>query len=236
MEKKFNVEIVSFKKIDKIEDAWSSDDYRALLLMMDMDEEDVASIQPNELKEMCLMSLNDLEHHAAAKLLLTYVFQDAITEGKIDQICHVMADDKLWEEFADPAYHKRLFDAYGLLREAYNGIFPHPTGVQFHIKITSKGKEAFELFDDSLYPALVRLLASGLGEDAILHRLYDEQISGKKFTEAESIVWILKERSRSDLEREYEIVSSELWFGELADVDSFEAETHADAGDEEEGA
>ena len=236
MEKKFNVEIVSFKKIDKIENAWSSDDYRALLLMMGMDEEDVASIQPHELKEMCLMSLNDLEHHEAAKFLLTYIFQDAITEGKIDQICHGMAEDKLWEEFSDPAYHKRLFDAYSLLREAYNGIFSHPTGVQFHIKIRSKSKEAFALFDDSLYPALVRLLASGMDENTTLSRLYDEQLCGKQFTEAESIVWVLQETSRSDFEREYEIVSSELWFGELADADSFEADTHADTGDEEEGA
>jgi len=236
MEKKFNVEIVSFNKIDKIENAWSSDDYRALLLMMGMDEEDVASMQPNELKEMCLMSLNDLQHHEAARILLTYIFQDAITAGKIDQICHVMAEEKLWEEFSDPSYHKRLFDAYSLLREAYNGIFSHPTGVQLHIKITAKRKESFALFDDSLYPALVRLLAAGMDENATLNRLYAEQLSGEKFDEAESIVWVLEESSRSDLEREYEIVSSELWFGDLARADAFEAETHADSSDKEEGA
>lgn len=232
MEKKFNVEIVSFKKIDKIENDWGGDDYKALLLMMGMDEEDLASIQPHELKEMCLMSLNDLEHDEAAKLLLTHIFDDAITEGKIDQMCHSMAEDRLWEEFSDPAYHKRLFDAYSLLREAYNGIFSHPTGVQFHIKVTSKHKEVFALFDESLYPALVRLLDSGMDENTTLHRLYEEQLSGETFDEAESILWVLQESSRSDLEREYEIVSSELWFGELANVDSFEAETHGDADDE----
>ncbi|MBU1643156.1 hypothetical protein KKE54_07315 [bacterium] len=236
MGKKFNVEIVSFKKIDKIENAWNCDDYKALLLMMGMEEEDVGSIQPNELKEMCLMSLNDLEHHEAAKILLTYIFQDAITEGKIDQICHVMAEDKLWEEFSDPSYHKRLFDAYSLLREAYNGIFSHPTGVQFHIKVTAKHKDAFALFDESLYPALVRLLAAGMDEHTTLSRLYNEQLTGDTFTEAESILWVLEETSRGELEREYEIVSSELWFGELGNVDAFEAETHADSGDEEEGA
>ncbi len=234
MEKKFKVEIVSFNKIDKIENAWGGDDYKALLLMMGMDEEDLASIQPHELKEMCLMSLNDLEHHEAAKFLLTHIFDDAITEGKIDQMCHSMAEDRLWEEFSDPAYHKRLFDAYSLLREAYNGIFSHPTGVQLHIKVTAKHKDAFSIFDESLYPSLVRLLDKGMDENTTLHRLYEEQLSGKTFTEAESILWVLQDSSRSDLEREYEIVSSELWFGELGNADAFEAETHGDTDDEEE--
>jgi hypothetical protein len=63
MNKEFNVEILSFLKISEIEDAWTADDYNALLSMMDIGEDDLGGMDESELKEMCLMSLNDFEHH-----------------------------------------------------------------------------------------------------------------------------------------------------------------------------
>ena len=146
-----------------------------------------------------------------------------------------MVENKLWEEHADSAYHRSLFNAYGLLREAYNGIFKEPTGVKFSIKITAKTKDSFDIFDPSLHAVVVRLLSNGLGETAILNRLYEEQISGEKFSGAKNVLWILKEISTTEIERQYEITSSDLWFGELEEVMSFDAKAHADVEEEDEG-
>ena len=229
MNKDFTVEILSFVKISEIENAWMSDDYKALLSMMDISEDELAGMSEGDLKEMCLMSLNDFEHHESAKFLLAHIFKDEMTEGKIDQLSHQMIENKLWEEHADSAYHWRLFNAYGLLRKAYNGIFKEPTGVNFTIKITTNTKELFEIFDSSLHAVIVRLLSNGLKDTAILNRLFEGQINGEKFPDAKNILWILKEISITEEERRYEITSSDLWFGELEQGMSFEAKAHADA-------
>ncbi len=228
MNEEFNVEILSFLKISEIENAWKATDYKALLSMMDIAENELGGTSESELKEMCLMSLNDFEHHESAKFLLTHIFKDEITEGKIDQLSHQMIENKLWEEHADSAYHWSLFNAYGLLRKAYNGIFKEPTGVKFTIKITANTNSTFEIFDSSLHAVIVRLLSNGLDEDAILNRLYDEQINGENFSDAKNILWILKEISITEKERQYEITSSDFWFGELEEVVNFDAKAHAD--------
>ena len=232
MNKDFTVEILSFERISEIENAWLADDYKALLSMMEIAEDELGGMGESDLREMCLMSLNDFEHHESAKFLLTHIFKDEITEGKIEQLSHQMIENKLWEEHADSAYHRSLFNAYGLLRKAYNGIFKEPTGVKFTIKITVNTKELFDIFESSLHPVIVRLLSSGLNDTAILNRLYDEQINGKNFPDAKYILWQLKEISITEKERQYEITSSDLWFGDLEEVMSFDAKAHADIEEE----
>jgi hypothetical protein len=234
MNKEFNVEMLSFLKISEIENAWTADDYKALLSMIDIGEDDLVGMGESELKDMCLMSLNDFDAYESAKLLLTRILKDEITAGKIEQISHQMLEKNLWEVHADPAYHMSLFNAYELLRKAYNGTFTEPTGVKFTVKITADKKDSFEIFDASLHAVIVRLLANGLNENAILNRLFEEKISGENFPDAKNILWILKELAHTDNERQYEITSSYLWFGELENVSSFEADAHADLVEDEE--
>jgi hypothetical protein len=126
-------------------------------------------------------------------------------------------------------FHKRLFDAYGLLREAFNGIFKQPTGVEFTVKITSQEKDGFNVFKESPHSSLVRLLSCGLDGGVILNRLYDKQISGDTFEESKGILWAIEDVSDSDQEVKFKLISSEFWFAGLADVSQFAAHTHADS-------
>lgn len=235
MNQEFNVEILSFLKISEMENAWQAADYKALLAMMDLGADELGGMNEAELQEMCLMSLNDFEAHESARFLLRHIYKEAITEGKIDQLSHQMIASNLWEEHADPAFHLSLFNAYGLLRKAYNGTFAEPTGVRFTVKITATKKDSFAIFESSLDAVLVRLASNGLKESAILNRLFEEQIRGESFPAAKNILWRLKEISATDQERRYEITSSYLWFGGLEDVTGFAANAHADlkAADEE---
>lgn len=72
-----------------------------------------------------------------------------------------------------------------------------------------------------------------MDENSILNRLYSEQINGTSFQEADGIIWVLEELSRSEKTREFKIISSSLWLGDLAEVTNFEAQTHADSPQEE---
>lgn len=227
MDMKFSVEIESFRKISRIKDAWSGEDYKTLLYSMGL-EDGLDAMNPDELKEMCLMSLNDFKPEEAARFVLTYLFNEEITEGKIDQLSHQMSEDSMWEEYSDYSFHKRFFNAYGLLREAFNGIFTEPTGVEFTVKIISQEKDSFDVFEEYPQAPIVRLLSCGLDAGEILNRLYDEQIAGDTFEESKAIVWELEETSRTDGEVKYNIISSQFWFGGLADVSQFDGHTHAD--------
>ena len=232
MSNSFNVEIVEFRKINKIENGWKSEDYLALLDSMGLGDEEFKSMSEVDLKDMCKMSLVDEEPGIAAGHVLSYLIKDSFTEGKIEQMSFDMLDDNLWEQFADLSYHERLFNAQGLLREAFNGTFSQPTGVKLTIKISNDNKNDFTVFDTSLKASVVRLLAAGMNEQAVLNRLYEDQINSETFSEAENILWQIKEVSKSKNEIVYEIISAEFWLGALEDVEKYKAKTHADVQEE----
>lgn len=232
MQAKFTVQIDSFHKINKIKNAWSNEDYHALMTIMDFDD-NLEQMDTTELREMCMMSLNDLEPDEAAKVVLTRLFPDE-SQGKIEQLSHDMPDDRLWEEYSDCLYHERLFSAYALLREAFNGVFAQPTGVELTLTVTGQDSEDMLIFDQSPYSAIVRLFASGQSDDALINRLYEEQIQGQQFPEAPGIVWQLKQIADNGLTRQFSLVSSYFWLKNFQQLDNFKAVSHADAADEDE--
>lgn len=225
MEQIFGVEIQNFKKVSKLPNAWSNGDYHALMALMELDD-GLEGMDATELREMCMMSLSDLEP-AAAKVVLTHQFAEELAEGKIDQLSNDLAGDKMWEEYSDSQLHHKLFSCYALLREAFNGIFAEPTGVIFSVKITADA-EALTVFDESPHAAMVRLLAVGLSPDALMHRLYEDQLSGETFEEATGILWQCEQVSATERSREFNLISSAFWFAALEGVDGFSGETHKD--------
>lgn len=232
MQTTFAATISAFKKIDRIDGAWGANGYKALLELMGLDE-GFDDLPADELKEMCLMALSDMEPQEAANIVLTHLFADTLTEGKIEQMSHDMLEDRMWEDYSDCLAHEQLFNAYGLLRAAFNGTFAKPTGVKFTLTLTSNKPANFAILEEPVEAVLVRLLANGLDENEILNRLYEEQITGDTFVEAPGILWIAKPLSRTEKEASYELVGSEFWFGRFDDIETFEGKTHADVVEDE---
>ena len=226
MQPKFTVQIDAFQKIKQIDNAWSDADFKAMLALMGL-EDDVEGMSTSELREMCMMSFSDLSHSEAAAVVLTHLFPE-LTEGKIDQLSHDMLDERAWEQYPNCLYHESLFNAYALLREAFNGTFAQPTGVQLSLTVTAAQEEDLSIFDASPESAMVRLLANGQSDDALIHRLYEDQIQGNAFPEAPGIVWQLQQVANDGNSRQFRLLSSEFWFGDFEDIDSFEATSHAD--------
>ncbi|TPG71800.1 hypothetical protein [Hymenobacter nivis] len=222
----FTVERLSFQHLAELPTAWDNADYKALLTKMAYDNPD--EIAAAELKAMCQMSLTDLEPAESAKLVLEYLFEDALTGGQLDQLAHQLQTEKLWEENPRLELHEGFFNATQLLYEAYNGKFPHPQAVEFKVKVTAADAADLAVFDESPAAPLLRLLGPGLSDSALLHRLFGDQLAGTTFPEAPSILWQIKPTEKTATSVVFDVIASDYWLEDFKYADTYEAPTHAD--------
>jgi hypothetical protein len=124
--------------------------------------------------------------------------------------------------------HEEFFAIHQLLYDAFEGTFPHPEAVSFQVKIQEMAKNSLSIFEDYPEAPLVRLLASGLPDNSVINRLFDDKLEGEQFQEAKDILWQLKMTKNESNELIADVISSHYWFKDLKYVDGFEAETHAD--------
>ena len=226
MNKTFIVTRINFKTIFELPGYWTEAKYLDLLELMDFDNP--ASLDKSEIKDMCLMSLTDNEPEDAAKIVLSYVFGDKLNKGQIDNLSNEIVEEKLWEEYADLSLHEEFFAVHQLLYDAFEGTFPHPEAVSFQVRIQESDKNGLSIFNQSPEAPLVRLLVSGLPNNNVIHRLFDDKIEGDTFSEAKDILWQLKLSKNDSVGLIADVISSHYWFKDLKYVDEFEGETHPD--------
>jgi hypothetical protein len=217
----FTVERLSFQHLSELPNAWKSTDYLALLNQLSYDNPE--AIAPAELADMTKMALTDLEPAEAAEAVLTYTAAEELTKGQIDQLAHQMQTEKLWEENPNFALHQKFFNATQLLYDAYNGKFPHPQAVEFKVKITAASPADLAALDHEPAATLLRLLAPGLSDRALLHRLFSDQVAGGEFPEAASILWQFTPSEKTADSVVYDIISSDYWLEDFKFADTYEA-------------
>ena len=222
----FTVERLSFATLSELPNSWKNEDYLALLQRMNYDNPE--GISKGELKDMCLMSFTDLEPREAAEIVLGYLFPEQLTAGQIENLSHQMLTEKLWEENPEMPLHRGFYQGTQLLYEAYNGTFPATKAVEFKVKCTAASPEDLALFDDEPAAPLLRLLAQGLPDNALLNRLFTAQLAGTEFVEAKSILWQLTPGEKTANSVVFDVVGSANWLEEFKYADSYEATTHAD--------
>ncbi|NML63629.1 hypothetical protein HHL22_00240 [Hymenobacter sp. RP-2-7] len=216
----FTVERLSFQHLAALPTAWQDTDYLALLKLLDY--ENPEAIAPAELREMTQLALTDLEPAAAAEVVLGYLAGEELKAGQIDQLAHQMQTEKLWEENPNFALHKSFFNATQLLYDAYNGKFPHPQAVEFKVKLTAADPADLAALDAEPAATLLRLLAPGLSDSALLHRLFGDQLAGGDFPEAAAILWQLTPSERTASSVVYDVVSSDYWLEDFKFADTYE--------------
>jgi len=219
----FKVKVLSFEQIQELPGSWEKSDLVNLLNAMDYANPD--EIKDAELKEMCMMSLTDFEPEEAAKIVLDYTIAGRLTDGQIENLSHEILTEKLWEEYPELHLHPDLFRSTQLLHDAYNGKFPRTVAVRFTIEIDGD----ISILNENPEAPILRILAAGMSDRSLIHRLYSDQIEGDRFDAAKDILWQLNEVTRSETSVTYDIVSSAYWLDEIKYSDSYEAEAHADA-------
>jgi len=217
----FTVERLSFQHLAALPDAWQNADYLALLNKLNY--ENPEAIAPAELADMTKMALTDLEPAEAAEAVLGHLAGEELTKGQTDQLAHQMQTEKLWEENPNFALHQKFFNATQLLYDAYNGKFPHPQAVEFKVKITAASPDDLAALDHEPAATLLRLLAPGLSDRALLHRLFSDQVAGGEFPEAASILWQFTPSEKSADSVVYDIISSDYWLEDFKFADTYEA-------------
>ena len=223
---KFSVERLSFTSLNELPNSWQNADYKELLKKMNYDNPD--EIKETELQEMCLMSFTDLEPREAAEIVLGYLFPEQLNAGQIENLAHQMLTEKLWEENPELTLHKGFYQATQLLHTAYNGTFPRTQAVEFQVKCTAENAADLAVFADAPEAPLVRLLAQGLPDNALINRLFSTQVAGPLFEEAKSILWELKTVEKGEKSITFDVMSSTSWLEDFKYADVYEATTHAD--------
>ncbi|WP_299526213.1 hypothetical protein [uncultured Lutibacter sp.] len=198
----YKVTINNIKTIDEIENSWSNNDYRQLLVLFDYP--DANTLNDAELKEYLFMAISDYEPNEAAAIILSYKLSDHLNEGQIDSLSHEMLLDKVSEEYPVIELHATLFNINQLLYKAYNGTFQNTKATVLDFELVPTTTESHKITKEVVLKALIY----GLTPSALLIRLFEEQLkSENSFNEAEGILWDLKSTGTNS----YQLITSTYW-------------------------
>jgi hypothetical protein len=223
----YRVRIISFDILEEMEGIWTNNDFLALLEAMEYS--DTGSISTEELRDMCLLAIQDLKPAAAAALLLRHKLGLRLKSGELSNISNEMLDEKLWEEHADMTLHEAMFNVGSLLYAAFPNIFPEPDAVRVRLSVIAANEKAWENLSTNLNESLlVRLLADGMDKSAVLHRRFGEQLAEDSFPEAETIIWTISSKPVGERQIEIEAISSGYWLDALRETRAYESDAWAD--------
>jgi hypothetical protein len=226
MQSKFKVTLQKSSLLNEIPGDWSTRDYDQLLELVDYGETD--DLDEQEIEGMALISLSDLEKNEAAELLMEYVFpEDTLSSGQIQNASYEMEDEKLWEEYPDPAQHRRFFRVASLLYRAFKGGFPKPVARKLSIDVVP-GREMEGLMSKPSPAFVARLLAAGMDERALLNRLYGEELKSQHFPAAANIIWSAKSTANGDGSYRLDVLSSDYWLEDYTPAAAYECTAHPD--------
>lgn len=214
----FDVAITELKDAHDWPDGWSEPDYRALLHQLEQD--DIGELAADELPDMAVMALQDLEPVEAAGHVLTVLLGSKLRLGVRQNMAHQLKSERLYEEYADMEHHAAIFLAAVLLHQAFPRVYPLATIACLTMRVAAANKLADSNLRREPTPAFIaRLIGDGIGEHSVLRRLYGEQLAGRRFPEAASIIWRAAAGECSGesgmCARQLEIYSSWYWLRPL---------------------
>lgn len=166
------------------------------------------------------MALQELEADEAAELVLHYKLGNELTKGQVQNLAQEILNEKLWEEYTDINLHKELFDCSVLLNCAFPRILPETEAIKCVIEVASKNRDSLTNINKT---TLTRLLAKGMDDHAVVNRLFDDQVNGTAFPEAEGIIWHFETVEAAD-NISITVYSSNYWLHAMDEVDHYTAE------------
>lgn len=217
----YRVAVAALRELAELEGGWQPADYVSILQKLEVDG--AAQIAPEDLREMCLLALQDLKPPEAAALLLKYKLGTKLSDGQIRNYSIESQHERLWEQAADLEFHHPMFDVASLLNAANGNDFPTPDAIEASLVIQSDDAPLPGIFEDSMDRSLlVELLSAGMDSSAILNRLFGDQIAKGKSSDAKAVIWGVHVSSADSGSVLLRITSSAYWLGGLRNTESFE--------------
>ncbi len=224
---RYRIDVRSFTEVQEIEGSWTPADFRQVLDALDFG--DTSDVAEADLRELCLLALQDREPAEAAAVLLAHKLGDALGKGQRQNVSHEMLDEKLWEEYADMHLHERFFHVGSVLHQAFPRVVPLPDAVEVRLEVRAEDVEGERVLAGTLHESLlVRLLADGMPESATLRRMFGDALRGARFPEAESIAWIVTQQHVDARIAELRIIGSGYWLDALRQTKSYGSSARAD--------
>jgi hypothetical protein len=225
---KYLVEVLEFTEVHEIPDAWTNNDFKALLNHIEFD--DVEAIPEDELKDMALMALSDLEAEEAAIRLLELRFGDKLSKGQRQNLSEELKEDRLWEEYADIRFHEEIFNVSCVLFQAFPKVYSEGDIVMIRIKVQAANPLSEANLRKPSSAFIARLLNDGMDDSNMIYRLFDDQINSNRFPEAEHIIWKFEDGGFSEEDRSttFRIYTSWNWVEKLKGNKNYESNAFAD--------
>ncbi|EDY81299.1 hypothetical protein VDG1235_917 [Verrucomicrobiia bacterium DG1235] len=191
MSQKFSFTINSINTVSELPGAWTPKHSSELLKRLEF--EGAADVTEDQLQEYAVMALQDLECPEAARALLDVVLGNKLSDGKKQNVSEEMESERLWEEYPDLSCHEPIFNAQVLLNKAFPSVpTPEVNLVRATLRPLDQAAEALlkEIASPNLPEAFItRCIAAASSETSILNRLFEDQVAGGPFPEAEHLVW-----------------------------------------------
>lgn len=220
---RFDLRILDWQEVHELPGAWPIAALREVLRLADFDD----PVADEDAADMAVMSLQDLGERKASELVLEVVFGAEMSPGIRQNLCDDLRDDRPWEQFARVDQQAGLFDAIVLLHRAFPRSFGVPDALRLRVEVRAMGSEANAVLRRPPTPAfMLRLLAGGMDDDAVLKRLYEDDLAGERFPDAPGIAWRIEAVPSGDpdtAERVFDIHSSLQWLGPLEDIETWQA-------------
>lgn len=221
----FEARMLEMNEVHELPDSWPLERLRALLSTLDVED-----VSDDEAMEMTVMALQELDVDDASDLVLASVFGDDMRPGVRQNLVPDLREDRPWEEFAEISQQRGIFESVVLLQRAYPRDFGKPDAVSLSLEVET-GSNSARAWLDTAVPdpgLLLRILASGMDEHAVLKRLFEEPLAADRFPEAGAIIWYARRRESPAPGFVFEIVSSHQWFDALEDAERFSARAWPD--------
>ena len=198
---KYAIKINKISTVDDLENSWSIEDYKELLVRFDFANNNVNDIK--ELRELLFMAISEKEPNEAAAIVLDYKLSDVLNEGQIDSLSYEMLVDKISEEYPKIELHKTLFIINQLLYKAFNGKFPNTKATVVDFEITPARNAEINITKE----IALKCFTQNLDSHNVIKRLFADQLNAEEaFVEANDIIWYLEKN-----ETGYRMTTSEYF-------------------------
>lgn len=222
----YRMSIVEFTELRELDGDWTAADYLKLLKRLELDGPE--GMSEVEVREMCLLGLQDLDPAEAAEVVLAYKFEGNLTDGQIKNFSNEFQFEKLWEHGGDMELHRTMFSVGSLLSAVNEQLFPTPDAVRVTMEVECKDAESAKLLQDDTAPQLiVRMLSAGMDDDAVLKRLFADELQSGNFPDAASLIWDLDVEHPTAITAIVKVTSSGYWLDSLKETTAFTWEGHS---------
>lgn len=225
MPNSYKVSILSISEVHSLTGTWDNNSLRTLLELAEAD--DLGDITDGDLLDISLMVLQDLGNQKAGELVLEVVFGDRMRPGVRQNLVDDLQDSEPWGEFPEISQQRGIFVAVCLLHKAFPNRYSTPDALEVRVKFQPLSSSGAAVLKAPRADWLIRLLARGMSEHAIVHRLYSAELKSGEFKDAEGLIWDCEpvdEAAGTDTSRIFDITASSQLLNTLTVGQSFTAE------------